>query len=674
MTPLFRRKKEANRYFYNRNGRIYRHPFSTSRHQAYAIDVERAHATDWLLWLEERTTEIRNALRADQTRLRDLLLMEAFVLTTRLGGLSDRVPGDLAKPENDCLNIPPLLKAQLEAREVSRDVAVRAFNLFNSAINGLSFRAFRDSFIVRVKFQRQDREEVFYVPKERPWQAPADYDSAKGEISKGLKLSAVVRDQTGAVLPRETAKGLSKAKFPEPGTRALLRQSPHDWFVELDVRSTQASELAGLPVKKNKDGLKRWKVLKKPAFRLVGPPSFKTQLDRALTSGEVKLGDYTLIIDQLFKQSLYVEGEEIHLLAEPVKIRAELAVPVIDNRPYPKSETDLIFNKIVAIDLGERRVGYAVFSLIDFVENGCQNPIKVGSVAIPAFRKLMAAVRRHRGSRQPNQKVDQTYSRALMQFRENVVGDVCSRIETLCEYFGGFPVLESSVGNFETGGRQLEMIYGSVLRRYTFSEVKAHKATRSHHWFTADTWKHPYVYTYTYTWNKREKQYSGPSKPLKIFPGVTINPAGTSQTCQHCKRNALQALRNMTDKVEVGEDGRVVLGNGTIRLLERADYLPSERRKFRHNKARPPLNVPAQKGSRLSRDITRIARRNMRQPPSSTMSPDTTQSRFKCVYVDCGYEGHADENAAINIGRRFLERIDMETSRGTCRDLTGQRE
>ena len=50
------------------------------------------------------------------------------------------------------------------------------------------------------------------------------------------------------------------------------------------------------------------------------------------------------------------------------------------------------------------------------------------------------------------------------------------------------------------------------------------------------------------------------------------------------------------------------------------------------------------------------------------MSPDTTQSRFTCVYVDCNYEGHADENAAINIGRRFLERTDVEKSRATGLD------
>ena len=675
MTPLFRNKKEANLYFHNRKGSLYQHPFSTSRHQAYDLDMDRARASDWLSWLEERATELRKTLRAvpntDHALLRDLLLIEEFVLTTRFGGLPNCIPGHLAKPEPGIvfINIPPLLAAQLDVEEVSRDVAMRAFNLFNSAIKGLLFRAFRDGFIVRTKFLRLDHEELFYVPKERPWQPPADYSSAKGEISKGLELSAVMRDKAEAVLPRETAQSLSKAKFPEPGTRALLRQAPHDWYVELDLRGGTAPALAGLPVKKNAtSGLKRWRATKKPAFRLIGPPSFKTWLDRALTDKNIKLGDYTLILDRVFTQSLQLEGEQIRLSAEPVQTRVELAIPVIDDRPSPEAPS--LFDHIVAIDLGERRIGYAVFSLRDFVEKNKRGPLEVGSVAIPAFRRLRAAVRRHRGSRQPNQKVGQTYSKALMRFRENVVGDICNRIETLCKRFGGFPVLESSVVNFETGASQLKMIYGSVLRRYTFSEVEAHKTVRRHHWFTADSWDHSYIHT----WNNKKRQFSGPSKPLRMFPGVTVNPAGTSQICHRCGRNALQALRTMPDRIEVGEDGHIALKDGTIRLLERTDYSPGECKKFRREKKRRPLNVPVQKKSRPRRDIERLVKRNMRQAPSSTMSPDTTQSRFTCVYLDCGYEGHADENAAINIGRRFLERrIDVERSRAALRYLTGKR-
>ncbi len=685
VAPLFLEKKKANRYIRNRQGAIYRHPFSTSRHQEYSIDIVRARRIDWSAWLDSQASDIRKKLNSDGGRpalLRDLLAIEGFVFTHRLGGLPDRVPSELARPqtEDGLVEVPPLLAAQFDADEVSRDAAVRAFNLFNGVINGLSFRAFRDDFIVRVKFQRDDHEELFYAPKGRAWRPPGDYLSAKGDISKGLlALPAVARDQAGAILPCETAQGLSGSGFPEPGSRALLRQAPHDWFVELDLRRGAAPDRAGLPVKKNMQGLKRWRSLKKPAFRLVGPPSFKTWLDRILVRKDVKLGDYTLILDRSYKQSLTVEDGEIRLTAEPTHVKAEIAVPVIDNRPYPEITGNLLFDKIAAIDLGEKRIGFAVFSLVELLENDVRDPMTgddgkpiVGTVAVPAFRRLMAAVRRHRRSRQPNQKVGRTYSKALMQFRENVVGDVCNRIDTLCERFRAFPVLESSVGNFESGGRQLEMIYGSVLRRYTYSDVDAHKTARRHYWFTAEKWQHPYLSVHE--WNTTTKTYSGRPKPLTVFPGVTVNPAGTSRTCHCCDRNALAALRDMPDRIDVNENGDIILGDGTVKLFERADYPLSELKQLRRRKERPPLNAPVQQGSRRRGDLEKIAKRNMRQSPLSVMSPDTAQSRFVCVYTDCGFEGHADENAAVNIGRRFLERIDIERSREARQALTANRE
>ncbi len=695
IAPLFKEKKDANRCFYNRQGSIYRHPFSTSRHQEYDIDIDRARKTDWLAWLDDLAAGVRKRLGAEaapallRDQLRDLLAIEEFVFTHRLGGLPNRVPAELARPsidndaDNELVRVPPLLAAQLDADEVSRDVAVRAFNLFHGVINGLSFRAFRTGFIVRAKFMRNDRDALFYAPKDRPWRPPNDYRSAKGDISQGLALAAVKRDETGAVLPCETAQGLSKSQFPEPGSRALLRQAPHDWFVELDLRGGEAPRRAGLPLKKNSGGLQRWRALKQPAFRLIGAPSFKTWLDRALTSEHVKLGDYTLILDRSYEQSLTVEGEAIRLTAEPKDTRAEIAVPVIDDRPYPQRTDSLLFDNVVAIDLGEKRVGFAVFSLLDFLEKGLEKGLPspaidndgkpaVKSVAVPAFRRLMSAVRRHRRSKQPNQKVGQTYSKALMQFRENVIGDVCNRIDTLCARFRAFPILESSVGNFESGGRQLEMIYGSVLRRYTFSNVDAHKAARRHYWQTAERWEHPYIHV-----RQRDdatQTHSGRPKPLKIFPGFKVNPAGTSRICHSCNRDVLEALRKMPDEIDVGENGGIVLENGAIRLLERADYSPADLKRFRRRKERPPLNAPVRQGKRRRDWLERIAKRNMRQAPLSEMSPDTTQARFVCVYTDCEFTGHADENAAINIGRRFLELIDVEKSREALRALTAEQE
>jgi len=36
-------------------------------------------------------------------------------------------------------------------------------------------------------------------------------------------------------------------------------------------------------------------------------------------------------------------------------------------------------------------------------------------------------------------------------------------------------------------------------------------------------------------------------------------------------------------------------------------------------------------------------------------SKDTTQSVYRCAFTDCGHEMYADENAAINIGRKWID-------------------
>jgi transposase len=52
------------------------------------------------------------------------------------------------------------------------------------------------------------------------------------------------------------------------------------------------------------------------------------------------------------------------------------------------------------------------------------------------------------------------------------------------------------------------------------------------------------------------------------------------------------------------------------------------------------------------------------------MSGDTSQARYFCLYNDCTFTGHADENAAINIGWRYLtERIDADASRKKLGEL-----
>ena len=61
--------------------------------------------------------------------------------------------------------------------------------------------------------------------------------------------------------------------------------------------------------------------------------------------------------------------------------------------------------------------------------------------------------------------------------------------------------------------------------------------------------------------------------------------------------------------------------------------------------------------------FAKYAKDNLRRAPKSLQTKDTSQSQYFCVFKDCEYhniEQHADVNAAINIGRRFLGELVKE--------------
>jgi hypothetical protein len=78
-------------------------------------------------------------------------------------------------------------------------------------------------------------------------------------------------------------------------------------------------------------------------------------------------------------------------------------------------------------------------------------------------------------------------------------------------------------------------------------------------------------------------------------------------------------------------------------------------KQFHRRNMTVPRDVSIESGPYGINDIIKIAKENLRQPPISKQSRDTSVSVYHCLYVDCKKVYHADENAAKNIGRRFLE-------------------
>ena len=123
--------------------------------------------------------------------------------------------------------------------------------------------------------------------------------------------------------------------------------------------------------------------------------------------------------------------------------------------------------------------------------------------------------------------------------------------------------------------------------------------------------------------------------------------------------NIWQLIREAEDKgirsFEVKAGGKIVIGGETIVLYDRPDE--SLRRFFARRNERVPLNTPIRAGQISLQELKSRVMRNLRRPPKSLQSKDTSQSRYFCVFKDCmehNRERHADVNAAINIGRRFL--------------------
>ena len=131
------------------------------------------------------------------------------------------------------------------------------------------------------------------------------------------------------------------------------------------------------------------------------------------------------------------------------------------------------------------------------------------------------------------------------------------------------------------------------------------------------------------------RQRSLRGKPLRLFPGTVISAAGTSQTCPQCGRNPIAALRAGPAKIRVDEGGRVKVRDGLL-CISRVAAAPLA--------AGPcPLD-----------EVLRHAKAGLRRSDPARTRRETTQSRYHCLYSDCGCEGHADEFAAVNIGRKFL--------------------
>lgn len=645
--------------------------YERTRHSAVALDDAKLAAMDWMAWIDTQIDAAWEQL-SDQPN-RDMQMAVVRLMRTamaiRLVGVPDmNYPVALAMPEAGCeLELGERAQMDLDSETVRAETITTVLRAYHNALNEQGRKLFRPSFIIRARLRREGNKALLYVPRVPPggkWRVP------EGWVANGGKtpLAALVTGKLG-LTPDQREMDVSKALaqvLAEPlddAAREFLRQLPHEWRFDTDLDAGRA--VVGYPV--DRDSKKAGAKLKGRQFRafeLQGSIPYKSLLDLGLLADKrISWGDLTLNAEQEWAQTPAVKDRRFTLKAHPVALRLSVTVAIVetprDTQSLPDSMHGFV-DRAVAIDLGERSLGYAVY---DCRTGQCiESPARpIPMPQIGALARMAARVERSIPARQ---KFAAKFDNRMEMARESAVGAVVRQINALCAKYKAWPILEFNPGSRDTQ-RDIAKAYEAVQKHFLFSGVQEHKAFRARFWYLPDRFGDSLLHPYLKVVKKKavvdaDSAASAPGKkgklrmtktanevvePLKLFPGASVGAAGTSQRDSHCGRNAFDILAENKEPVFYSKGGRVKLLDGSELLLEAPG---------------PGGWRPIQDGKHDLLELKRLMTQSMRRPQRANgnararRGEDTTVSLYCCVFADCGHQMHADQNAAINIGWKFF--------------------
>lgn len=654
--PIFAEPAHLNQFLFNRQGRLYKSPFDKSPRQAFALKREavseaRTLLTQFGAFLQGLRQQYMGIASPDLAMLRDLYVLERAWFNVLLLGLPDNVPSHLALPERvaDVFNLPTDIRLALQQETVSSAAMRKIFNHYYVRLADISAMLFRDRWYLDAHFSRAGDNALVYACKadKQQWTPPAHVFASTKPIGSALRMlreadpegtSGRLDSQLAlAFVVNQRGKDLS-----DKAVRSYLREAPHKWHYAWPT----GEKVRGLQV--GKDGVGK-RVAELPSAALVGPMHYMSVLDNMAADPErVSTGDITICVRQHYTQSV-VRGDDGKYVVTltPSDMQVDLALPITETRDNAVS---VAFPRYVAIDLGQRGLAYAVFDATshELVERG-----RWGIKQMQSLVRDEAAGYRKRSR---SNKFGAKFDKAEIKRRESIIGEYCHAINSLMHHYQAFPVLEYAPGG---AGGNIDKVYTAVTEHYLFSGTPTVDDGRTGYWAGASVWKHPTLLQYKY--DKSAAKKTQQTEPLSLFPGVGESAAGTSQECSCCGRNPVKMARDWLDKlpkgalIAVDDGGKVDIDEqGTIRLFKSA--AEADREGYRRRNERTPLSVPLGPMQLSGDDFLRQIRRNLRQAPASQQTQDTLQSVYQCLFVDCGKRQHADENAAVNIGRRFAAR------------------
>lgn len=613
---VFENNSHLNTFIFNQKGAIYRSPFDRARHGQYKMNSAVLINTDWLEMVKTLSADLLSSKVKGEVE--DALRLERTVMQLNLSGIPAMdYPASLATPDIE-VEIPVAMGMQLSKPGVSVDVLQRSFNLYASVLSGLTFKLLRKAFVVKMRFGMSDDTQLIYTPKAREWNIPKQYLHAETGIGIASRI-------VGSTKPIEMVNEVEKGAAEVLGE--FMRQCPHDWFFDPVIGGAQVE---GRGIEKGVVGKQR----KFTGYRLIGAPSYKSVLDKSLI-GMSDIGRSSVVIEIPYEQEITADFKVSVKQGEPI---FTLSIPVTERITATVKDETMLFDRFVAIDLGERGVGFAVFDAktLEKIESGYR--------AIPDINNLVRRTQHYEQRPNDRQKFQAKFNVNLSELRENTVGNVCSQINRICAFYGAFPVTEYMVP--DRLNKQVKSVYEAVVHRYIWSSTDAHKMARVQFWLGGEGWEHPYLKSV------RDK------KPLILSPGRGVSGKGTSQRCSCCGRNPIELLLEMKDKDKIAVlGGKVKIGGEVLALFERTKETKEEFEARRRLNKSATMDQELSPGNYTVEDLRAVLRKNLRRAPADGRSKDTSVSRYHCAFDDCGHKMHADENASINIGEKFKAEV-----------------
>ena len=650
---------------YNFKGFYYRsesrHQQSESRHQPMHFKSPSVNFYEYILSL------INDLKPTEALDYYEILMLKLAIYIKSLQGLKGPISKNIIfsnLPSEDFIELPPrmLFIKNNEEEFVDIEIAKIAFSLHVSHLKGLGQKIFRKDFFDKVVFsQDEDTKSLLYIPKlDKKWKIPKRIWQNKNEVGTSLrKLGFIPKQEDNFEIDvKDIVEKLKNLGKLSPSDHEMLVQMPHEW----------GYVLKGSKSNPDNQPLFAWRVDGKDnkvsiygndgAFYILKSSSskLKSHLNKVLISKN-ELGAPQFIIKKHYKNKVSLNHNQISIEIEPSDCHSYVHFPIYENHLSTSNSqlNDSLCKteKFIAFDLGEYEIGYAVWAY-NFDKNlKHQNKknewrcIKSGVKNVKSMQKLINSVKGYRKIGQKQTKYNKAYDPYFENLREEVLGNLRQLIDRLCIQYKAFPVFEFGVQNFETGSKQLQTVYKTIIEYYCppSKENDAANNRRLSHWNIKNKlmeMEHEKFIIFK-KWERDLKLNDiSPSKPLILGPGVTVNQAHTSYRCANCKRTA--SLNIEDDKLYEISDSKVVLADETI--------------------IKVTLDNKTIKGKELKKAL------NIRRKSINNYKHGSSQSRFHCPYIDCysskkseenKWDGvHADRQAAYNIGWKFKETLDTK--------------